>query len=361
MREHSKIQSGAAGLKKGGKKVLVTGGAGFIGSNYAYYHVEKYPQDRVFVLDKLTYAGNKNNLKSLLEKDAIAFLQGDISDVDYINSLFETEKFDTVINFAAETHVDRSIKDPNPFLYTNVNGTYNLLEASRHNNVKRYHQISTDEVYGDLGTGSKDYFTELTPIKPNCPYAATKAAADILCLSYEETYGMPITISRCSNNYGPYQFPEKLIPFFFNLASQDKEVPVYGDGQNVRDWLYVVDHCRAIDLIVQSDKYGEVYNIGGHNEYNNLEITKFILDFLGKDESLITYVNDRKAHDRRYAMDPTKIGRELGWKPSVTFQEGIAKTFDWYTENDEWVKEIVGRLEIPAFEIRSKTPLDTTR
>lgn len=343
------------------KNVLVTGGAGFIGSNYVYYHFDKYPSDQIFVLDKLTYAGNLNNIKGLLNEDRVKFIEGDIADEKFIFDLFEAEKFDTVINFAAETHVDRSIKDPKPFVHTNVNGTFNLLEASRKYHVKRYHQISTDEVYGDLGFGSTDYFTEQTPITPNCPYAATKAAADIMVLSYEETYGMPITISRCSNNYGPYQFPEKLIPFFFNLASQDKQLPVYGDGLNVRDWLYVVDHCRAIDMIVQSDKYGEVYNIGGHNEYNNLEITKFILDFFGKDESMITYVEDRKAHDRRYAMDPSKIGRELGWKPSVTFQQGIAKTFDWYTENDEWVKEIVGRLEIPEFKIQSKTPLEATR
>lgn len=343
------------------KKVLVTGGAGFIGSNYVHYHHEQYPQDHVFVLDKLTYAGNLNNLKGLLEKDEITFVEGDIADEKFIFDLFAAEKFDTVINFAAETHVDRSIKDPTPFVSANINGTFNLLEASRKHHVKRYHQISTDEVYGDLGTGSKDYFTETTPIEPNCPYAATKAAADIMVLSYEETYDMPITISRCSNNYGPYQFPEKLIPFFFNLASQDKSLPVYGDGQNVRDWLYVVDHCRAIDMIVQSDKYGEVYNIGGHNEYNNLEITEYILEFLGKSKDLITFVEDRKAHDRRYAMDPSKIGRELGWKPSVTFQEGIAETFDWYTKNQEWVNDIVDRLEIPAFEIRSKTPLSTTR
>lgn len=361
MREHSSLQSGAVNNVKGAKKILVTGGAGFIGSNYVHYHHERYPQDHIFVLDKLTYAGNLNNLKGLLEKDALAFVEGDIADEKFIFDLFEAEKFDTVINFAAETHVDRSIKDPKPFVHTNVNGTFHLLEASRKFGAARYHQISTDEVYGDLGTGSKDYFTETTPIEPNCPYAATKAAADIMCLSYEETYGMPITVSRCSNNYGPYQFPEKLIPFFFNLASQDKPVPVYGDGQNVRDWLYVVDHCRAIDLIVQSTKYGEVYNIGGHNEYNNLEITEYILEFLGKDESLITFVEDRKAHDRRYAMDPSKIERELGWRPSVTFQEGIAKTFDWYTHNQDWVNDIVHRLEIPEFEIRSTTPLETSR
>lgn len=343
------------------KKVLITGGAGFIGSNYVHYHNESYPEDHIVVLDKLTYAGNLNNIKSLLDNDKVKFVEGDIANKSFVNDLFEAEKFDTVINFAAETHVDRSIKDPEIFVSTNIVGTHNLLMAARANNVKRYHQISTDEVYGDLGTDSKDYFTETTLIEPNCPYAATKAGADLMVLSYYETYGMAATISRCSNNYGPYQFPEKLIPFFFNLASQDKQLPVYGDGKNVRDWLYVVDHCRAIDMIVQSDKYGEVYNIGGHNEYNNLEITKCILKFLDKSEDLITFVEDRKAHDRRYAMDPSKIERELGWKPSVTFEEGIEKTFDWYTKNSDWVNDIVGRLEIPEFKIRSDKPLDTSR
>ena len=355
MRDHKSIQA------VGGKKVLITGGAGFIGSNYAHYHAEKYPEDHVVVLDKLTYAGNLNNLKGLVRDDQIKFVEGDIANKIFVNNLFEQESFDTVINFAAETHVDRSIKDPEIFVQTNINGTHNLLLAARNFKVGRYHQISTDEVYGDLGLDSGLYFTESTHIEPNCPYAATKAAADILVVSYFETYEMPITISRCSNNYGPYQFPEKLIPFFFNLASQNKAVPVYGDGRNVRDWLYVIDHCRAIDMIVQSDKYGEVYNIGGHNEYNNLEITKLILKFLGKSEDLITFVEDRKAHDRRYAMDPSKIERELGWKPSVTFEEGIAKTFDWYAANGEWVDDIVGRLEIPEFKIRSKEPLKTSR
>lgn len=353
MRQHSTINSAK-------RKVLITGGAGFIGSNYVYYRKEQHPDDEIVVLDKLTYAGNLNNIKKLLNSEEARFVEGDIADQSFINKLFAKEKFDIVVNFAAETHVDRSIIDPHIFVQTNVMGTHNLLLAARDNGV-RYHQISTDEVYGDLGTGSKDYFTEETPINPNCPYAASKASADLLVLSYYETYKMPITISRCSNNYGPYQFPEKLIPFFFNLASQDKPLPVYGDGQNVRDWLYVIDHCRAIDMIVESDKYGEVYNIGGHNEYTNLEITKHILRFLEKSEDLITFVEDRKAHDRRYAMDPSKIERELGWKPSVTFDEGIAKTFNWYMVNQDWVDDIVGRLEIPEFKIRSKTPLEVTR
>jgi dTDP-glucose 4,6-dehydratase len=323
------------------KKVLITGGAGFIGSNYVHYYAEKHPEDSVVVLDKLTYAGNLENIKSLIDAKKVRFIEGDIADKEFINGLFAAEKFDCVINFAAETHVDRSIIDPHIFVQTNVLGTHNLLLASRDNAVGRYHQISTDEVYGDLGSGSKDYFTESTPINPNCPYAASKAAADLLVQSYFETYKMPITISRCSNNYGPYQFPEKLIPFFFRLASEDKPLPVYGDGLNVRDWLYVIDHCRAIDLIVTSNKYGEVYNIGGHNEYTNLEITRQILKFLGKDENLITYVEDRKAHDRRYAMDPSKLEREFGWSPSVTFEQGIAKTFDWYKENEAWAKALV--------------------
>lgn len=354
MRDHHPI-------KKTGKKVLITGGAGFIGSNYVYFHTDKYPEDEVFVLDKLTYAGNLDNLKGVLERDAVKFIEGDITDQNFVSNLFETEKFDTVINFAAETHVDRSIIDPHIFVETNIIGTHNLLLASRDSKVGRYHQISTDEVYGDLGAGSKNYFIESTPINPNCPYAASKAAADLLVFSYFETYGMPITISRCSNNYGPYQFPEKLIPYFFKLASNDQPLPVYGDGLNVRDWLYVIDHCRAIDLIVQSKKYGEVYNIGGHNEYTNLEITKNILKFLGKDEDLITFVEDRRAHDRRYAMDPSKIEHELGWAPSVTFEEGIRKTFDWYKENDEWVRELEAKIEVPEFKERSDKPKETSR
>jgi dTDP-glucose 4,6-dehydratase len=347
------------------KKVLITGGAGFIGSNYVHYYAEHHPKDEVVVLDKLTYAGNLDNIASLIEsgRERVRFVEGDIANQDFINKLFGEEQFHTVINFAAETHVDRSIIDPHIFVHTNVMGTHNLLLASRDNEVKRYHQISTDEVYGDLGSGTKNYFTETTPINPNCPYAASKAAADLLVQSYYETYKMPITISRCSNNYGPYQFPEKLIPFFFRLASENKPLPVYGDGLNVRDWLYVLDHCSAIDLIVHSQKYGEVYNIGGHNEYTNLEITKHILRFLGKDEDLITFVEDRKAHDRRYAMDPSKIERELGWSPSVTFEQGIKKTFDWYVANKGWVAKLAERQHKPLYSTKvvSKVPLKTTR
>ncbi len=343
------------------KKVLITGGAGFIGSNYVHFHNEKYPEDEIVVLDKLTYAGNLDNIQGLIDEGKIRFIKGDIADRDFILDLFEKEKFHTVINFAAETHVDRSIIDPDIFVLTNVVGTHNLLLASKRFDVARYHQISTDEVYGDLGSNSTDYFVETTPLAPNCPYAAAKASADLLVQSYFETYKMPVTISRCSNNYGPYQFPEKLIPYFFSLAEEGKPLPVYGDGLNVRDWLYVVDHCRAIDLIVQSDKYGEIYNIGGHNEYTNLEITKYILEFFGKDESLITYVEDRKAHDRRYAMDPSKIERELGWKPSVTFKEGIQKTFDWYDSHKDWVRKVKAKVKAPTYKVKSKTPLSSSR
>jgi len=319
------------------KKVLVTGGAGFIGSNYVHYHAEKHPEDEIVVLDNLTYAGNLPNIQELLDVGKARFVKGDIGDLKFIEELFESEKFHTVINFAAETHVDRSIVDPGIFVQTNIVGTHNLLLASRNFGVQRYHQVSTDEVYGDLGDGSTHFFTETTPLSPNCPYAASKAAADLLVQSYYETYQFPVTISRCSNNYGPYQFPEKLIPFFFSLASENKALPVYGDGKNVRDWLYVVDHCRAIDMVVQSDVYGQVYNIGGHNEKSNLEITGIILNFLGKDEALIRYVEDRKAHDRRYAIDPSKITRDLGWAPSIMFEEGIKMTFDWYQNNENWV------------------------
>jgi dTDP-glucose 4,6-dehydratase len=325
-------------------KILVTGGAGFIGSNYVHYHFEKYPEDEIFVLDKLTYAGNLMNLDKFMVEKRFHFVQGDIADKEFVDELFEKEKFDVVINFAAETHVDRSITGPGIFVLTNIVGTHNLLDAARQNGVKRFHQVSTDEVYGDLGTDSTDLFTEDTPIAPNCPYAASKASADLLVRSYYETYKMPVTISRCSNNYGPYQFPEKLIPYFFKLISENKPVPVYGDGKNVRDWLFVLDHCRAIDMIIKGGKVGGVYNVGGNNEKTNLEITKFLLDFLGKDESLIHFVNDRLAHDRRYAIDSNKLQNELGWKPSVDFAEGIQKTFNWYQENSDWVEKTQKKL-----------------
>ncbi len=326
------------------RKVLITGGAGFIGSNYVHFHSEKYPDDRIVVLDKLTYAGNLPNIQGLIDSGTIKFVQGDITDLQFLRNLFTQEKFDLVINFAAETHVDRSIVDPGIFVLTNIVGTHNLLLVSRENGVKRYHQISTDEVYGDLGDGSTNFFTEITPLAPNCPYAAAKASADLLVRAYFETYNFPATISRCSNNYGPYQFTEKLIPFFFKLASEGQPLPIYGDGKNVRDWLYVLDHCRAIDLIVSSNNYGEVYNIGGHNEKNNLEIAGHILKFLDKDPTNIKFVVDRKAHDRRYAIDPSKIKKDLGWEPTVKFEDGIKMTFDWYKNNPEWVKATESRL-----------------
>lgn len=342
-------------------KILITGGAGFIGSNFAHYRFEQHPSDEIFVLDKLTYAGNLDNLSDLTRERRFHFVEGDIADLKFIEQFFAREKFDAVINFAAETHVDRSIISPGIFVLTNIVGTHNLLEASRANGVKRYHQVSTDEVYGDLGSNSSGYFTEQTPLAPNCPYAASKASADLLVRSYFETYGMPSTISRCSNNYGPYQFPEKLIPYFFRLIAENQPVPVYGDGRNVRDWLFVIDHCRALDLILEKGKSGEIYNIGGNNEKTNLEITKFLLEFLGKDESLITFVDDRLAHDRRYAIDAGKIKRELGWSPSVNFEEGIERTFKWYQQHQEWLKKLQSKIEERQHKKISRTPLAASR
>jgi dTDP-glucose 4,6-dehydratase len=343
------------------KKILITGGAGFIGSNYAHYYAENHPDDHIVVLDKLTYAGNRDNLKELEGNPNFTFVEGDIANNKFVQDLFEKEKFDTVANFAAETHVDRSIETPSIFVMTNVVGTHNLLEASRQFGVKRYHQISTDEVYGDLGIDSTNHFSEKTPIAPNCPYAASKAAADILVQSYFETFKLPVTISRCSNNYGPYQFPEKLIPYFFHLISEDKEVPIYGDGKNVRDWLYVIDHCRAIDVILEKGRLGEVYNVGGNNEKTNLEITKILLNFLKKNEDLIVFVDDRLAHDRRYAIDSSKLQKELNWQPSVTFEEGIEKTFNWYENHKEWRDKLMGNLEERKHKQISKTPLKASR
>lgn len=326
--------------------MLITGGAGFIGSNFAHHIFKKYKDRQITVLDKLTYAGNLDNLSDLLDEKRFKFIQGDIADTAFILDFFGHEKPDIVVNFAAETHVDRSIVEPAIFVQTNITGTHNLLEASKLFGVKRFHQISTDEVYGDLGDNSKNYFTEKTPINPNCPYAASKAASDLLVMSYWYTYQFPVTISRCSNNYGPYQFPEKLIPYFFQLASQNKPLPLYGDGKNVRDWLFVLDHCEAIDVILEKSPPGEIYNIGGHFEKPNIEIAKLVLKYLGKSEKLITFVEDRLAHDRRYAMDPKKIEKNLRWKPRHTFKEGIAETFVWYEKNKEWWSKIIQKHQI---------------
>jgi len=325
------------------KNILIAGGAGFIGSNFARYYFEKYPDAMITVLDKLTYAGNRENVKDLETSDRFAFVKGDIVDADFLDKLFAINDFDCVVNFAAETHVDRSITEPKIFIETNVIGTHNLLYATREHGVARYHQVSTDEVYGDLGDGSTDFFTETTPYDPNCPYAASKASADLIVLSYYETYGYNVTISRCSNNYGPYQYPEKLIPYFYRLASADKPLPIYGDGLNIRDWLYVLDHCEAIDLMLEKANPGAIYNIGGNNERTNLEITKYVLESLGKSADLITFVKDRKAHDRRYAMDASLIKAELGWEPRFTFTEGIKLTLDWYRDNRDWWEELIAK------------------
>ena len=323
-------------------KILVTGGAGFIGGNFVHYMVDKYPEDEIVNLDLLTYAGNLETLKSVEGKNNYRFIRGDIADRPFIMELFEKERFDVVINFAAESHVDRSISDPGIFVQTNVMGTVVLLDASKKYGVKRFHQVSTDEVYGDLPLDRPDlFFTEETPLHTSSPYSSSKASADLFVMAYYRTYGMPVTISRCSNNYGPYQFPEKLIPLMISRALAEEPLPVYGKGENVRDWLHVLDHCIAIDLIVRKGREGEVYNIGGHNERTNLEVVKTILKALGKSEDLIQYVIDRPGHDRRYAIDPTKMETELGWKPIYTFDTGIPETITWYLENKEWWQNIL--------------------
>lgn len=323
-------------------KFIITGGAGFIGSNFIYYELEKYPDDEFICLDKLTYAGNLSSLKGAMQQRNFKFVKGDIADRNFVYSLFDAEKPDIVINFAAESHVDRSILEPELFLKTNVIGTGVLMDACRKYGIKRYHQVSTDEVYGDLPLDRPDlFFTETTPLHTSSPYSASKASADLQVLAYHRTYGLPVTISRCSNNYGPYHFPEKLIPLMIINALHDKALPVYGDGANVRDWLYVKDHCSAIDLIIRNGREGEVYNVGGHNEKSNLDVVKIILKALGKSEDLITFVKDRPGHDRRYAIDPTKIHSELGWLPQTKFEDGIAKTIEWYLANNDWWQEII--------------------
>ena len=332
------------------KNILVTGGAGFIGSNFIYYELEKHPDRRIVCLDALTYAGNLETLEKALKNKNFRFVKGDITDRKAVEALFEEESFDAVVNFAAESHVDRSIDEPEVFLKTNILGTQVLLDACRKRAI-RFHQVSTDEVYGDLPLDRPDlFFTEETPIHTSSPYSASKAAADLLVTAYFRTYGAKVTISRCSNNYGPYHFPEKLIPLIIANALEGKELPVYGEGKNVRDWLYVRDHCKAIDLILENGRLGEVYNIGGHNEKTNLEVVKTVLKILGKSEDLIRFVKDRPGHDLRYAIDPTKIRNELGWYPETTFEEGIKKTTQWYLENRAWWENIMNGDYVKYYE-----------
>ena len=323
-------------------KMLVTGGAGFIGSNFLYYMRAHAPETELLCMDKLTYAGNLSTLAPLMDEEKFRFYRTDIADRAAVYAVFEAERPDVVVNFAAESHVDRSIENPEVFLQTNILGTQVLMDACRKYGIQRYHQVSTDEVYGDLPLDRPDlFFTEETPIHTSSPYSSSKAGADLLVMAYHRTYGLSVTISRCSNNYGPYHFPEKLIPLMIANALNDKPLPVYGEGLNVRDWLYVEDHCKAIDLIIHKGRVGEVYNIGGHNEMRNIDIVKIICKALDKPESLITYVADRKGHDMRYAIDPTKIHTELGWLPETKFVDGIQKTIRWYLDNKSWWEEII--------------------
>jgi len=323
-------------------KIIVTGGAGFIGSNFIFHMLKTHPEYRIICLDALTYAGNLSTLEPVMEKENFRFVKVSITDRKAVFDLFEEEKPDIIINFAAESHVDRSIENPSVFIETNIMGTQVLLEACRKYGIRRYHQVSTDEVYGDLPLDRPDlFFTEQTPIHTSSPYSASKASGDLLVLAYNRTFKLPVTISRCSNNYGPYHFPEKLIPLMIANALNDKPLPVYGKGENVRDWLYVEDHCKAIDLILHKGTVGEIYNIGGHNEMRNIDIVKIIVNTLGKSDDLITFVKDRAGHDMRYAIDPTKIHNELGWLPETNFQDGIKKTIRWYLNNRPWWENII--------------------
>lgn len=331
-------------------KFLVTGGAGFIGSNFMHYEVKKYPTDQFVCLDALTYAGNYNNIKDLEAYDNFHFVHGDITDRKFIEKLFSEEKFDMVINFAAESHVDNSIKNPSIFLTTNIIGTSVLMDACRKYGIKRYHQVSTDEVYGDLPLNRPDLlFTESTPLHTSSPYSSSKASADLLVMAYHRTYGLPVTISRCSNNYGPYQFPEKLIPLVISKALKNEKVPVYGTGENVRDWIHVIDHNIGVDKIVREGADGEIYNLGGHSERSNLEVVQTILKQMGKSEDLIIFVADRKGHDLRYAIDSSKAERELGWNRTYTFDEGIKETVDWYLNHTDWIENILSGEYRKAF------------
>ena len=333
--------------------IIVTGGAGFIGSNFIFHMLKTYPDYRIVCLDKLTYAGNLSTLAPIMSNPNFRFVKADICDRAAVEALFEEEKPDMIVNFAAESHVDRSIEDPNIFLETNIMGTATLMNACRKYGIKRYHQVSTDEVYGDLPLDRPDlFFTESTPLHTSSPYSSSKASADLLVLAYYRTYGLPVSISRCSNNYGPYHFPEKLIPLMINNALQGKKLPVYGDGKNIRDWLYVEDHAKAIDMVQEQGRLFETYNVGGHNEKQNIEIIHIILDTLQEmlpeedprkklvSEDLITFVEDRKGHDRRYAIAPDKIKAEIGWEPETMFKEGIKRTIAWFFEHEEWMKNV---------------------
>ena len=322
--------------------ILVTGGAGFIGSNFIYYIQNKHPDDRIICLDALTYAGNLKTLEVAMESPKFQFVKGDIADRETVFKLFEQDTPDIVVNFAAESHVDRSVENPGIFLRTNIIGTQVLMDACRKYGIQRFHQASTDEVYGDLPLDRPElFFTEDTPIHTSSPYSASKAAADLLVLAYHRTFNLPVTITRCSNNYGPYHFPEKLIPLMITRAFKDQSLPVYGKGQNIRDWLFVEDHCAAIDLVMREGRVGEVYNIGGHNERSNIDVVKTILKVLGKSESLITFVTDRPGHDMRYAIDPTKINKDLGWLPTTSFDDGIQLTIQWYLDNRSWWENVL--------------------
>lgn len=323
-------------------KIIVTGGAGFIGGNFIHYMFNKYNDYKIICLDALTYAGNLETLEPVKNNPNFKFYKADIADRTAVYEIFEKEKPDIIVNFAAESHVDRSIDNPSIFLQTNIIGTGVLMDACKKYGITRYHQVSTDEVYGDLPLDRPDlFFTETTPLHTSSPYSASKASADLLVQAYHRTFKLPVTISRCSNNYGPYHFPEKLIPLMIANALADKELPVYGKGENIRDWLYVEDHCSAIDLIIHKGRVGQVYNIGGHNEKTNLEVVKIILKELGKSEDLIKYVTDRPGHDMRYAIDPAKIHNELGWLPATKFEDGIKKTIKWYLENTDWWQHII--------------------
>ena len=330
---------------------IITGGAGFIGGNFAHYMLSSHLDDKIICYDALTYAGNLETLEPVVRHPNFEFIKGDIADRGQVDALFEHSNPDIVVNFAAESHVDRSIDNPGVFLQTNIIGTQVLMDACRKHGIKRYHQVSTDEVYGDLPLDRPDLmFTEKTPIHTSSPYSASKAAADLLVLAYHRTYGLPVTISRCSNNYGPYHFPEKLIPLMIVNALNNKPLPVYGKGENIRDWLYVLDHCKAIDAILQRGRIGEIYNIGGHNEMRNIDIVKLILCELDKPESLITFVTDRAGHDLRYAIDPDKIHSELGWLPETRFADGLKRTVKWYLENRDWWERIMSGAYVEYYE-----------